>query len=307
MPVGGKIRSAVHVLDGGLGSVRPAGREAIAERLERLTFLDPVADLLQRGVRAAVPPDTAAKDMLSGTWLGHPLHPPLTDVVIGTWTSAWFLDTTGRRGRPASQLLLGTGILAALPTAAAGLSDWAELRGGTRRVGLVHAAGNTTALALQVLSLRARRRGEHGQGVALSTLAMSVATLSAWLGGHLSFGRGVGVNQTAFEEFPSSWTALGKEDELQPGQPLRREADGVGVMLVRRHGEIYAIADRCSHRGCSLAEGTLREGTITCKCHGSTFTLDGRVVTGPATAPQPALETRVRDGAIEIRRRSEND
>jgi nitrite reductase/ring-hydroxylating ferredoxin subunit len=141
----------------------------------------------------------------------------------------------------------------------------------------------------------------------LSTLAMSVASLSAWLGGHLSFGRGVGVNQTAFEDFPSSWTALGREDELQPGRPLRCEAHGVGVLLVRHHGEIYAIADRCSHRGCSLAEGTLREGTITCKCHGSTFTLDGRVVTGPATAPQPALETRVRDGAIEVRRRSEAD
>jgi nitrite reductase/ring-hydroxylating ferredoxin subunit/uncharacterized membrane protein len=301
------MRSAVHVLEGGLGAVRPAGREAIAERLERLTLLDPLADLLQRGVRAAVPSDTAAKDVLSGTWLGHPLHPPLTDVVIGTWTSAWLLDTTGKRGRPASELLLGTGILAALPTAAAGLSDWAELRGGTRRVGLVHAAGNTTALALQMLSLRARRRGEHAKGVGLSTLAMSVATLSAWLGGHLSFGRGVGVNQTAFEEFPSSWTALGREDELQPGRPLRAEAHGVGVLLVRHVGEIYAIADRCSHRGCSLAEGTLREGTITCKCHGSTFTLDGRVVTGPATAPQPALETRVREGTIEIRRRSEND
>ena len=297
----------MHALDSGLGSVRPAGREAIAERLERARLLDPTADLLQRGVRAAVPPDTAAKDMLSGTWLGHPLHPPLTDVVVGTWTSASLLDATGKRGRAASQLLLGAGILAALPTAAAGASDWAELRGGTRRVGLVHALGNTTALTLQTLSLRARRRGEHAKGIGLSTLAMTVATLSAWLGGHLSFGRGVGVNQTAFEDFPSSWTALGGDDELQLGQPLRREAQGVGVLLVRHRGEIHAIADRCSHRGCSLAEGTLREGTITCKCHGSTFTLDGRVVTGPATAPQPALETRVREGAIEVRRRSEND
>jgi nitrite reductase/ring-hydroxylating ferredoxin subunit/uncharacterized membrane protein len=305
MPVGAKLRSAVHVLDGGLGAVRPAGREAIADRLERLAVLDPLADLLQRGVRAAVPSDTAAKDVLSGTWLGHPLHPPLTDVVLGTWTSAWLLDRTGKRSRPASELLLAAGILAALPTAAAGASDWADLRGGTRRVGLVHALGNTTALTLQILSLGARRRGAHGKGVGLSTLAMAVATMSAWLGGHLAYGRGVGVNQTAFEDFPSSWTPLARDDELQPGQPLRRETQGVGVLLVRHHGEIYAIADRCSHRGCSLAEGTLREGTITCRCHGSTFTLDGRVVTGPATSPQPALETQVREGTIEVRRSSE--
>jgi nitrite reductase/ring-hydroxylating ferredoxin subunit/uncharacterized membrane protein len=307
MAVGAKLRSAVHVLDGGLGAVRPAGTEPITERLERLKSLDPLSDLLQRGIRAVVPADTAAKDLLSGTWLGHPVHPPLTDVVIGTWTSAWLLDATGKRARPFSQLLIGAGILAALPTATAGASDWADTRGGPRRVGLVHALGNTTALTLQILSLRARRRGDHGTGVGLSTLAMASAGLSAWLGGHLSFGRGVGVNQTAFERFPSSWTALARDDELAPGQTLRREVDGAGVLLVRHHGEIYAIADRCSHRGCSLAEGTLREGTITCRCHGSTFTLDGRVVTGPATAPQPALATRVREGAIEVRRRSASD
>ncbi len=307
MEVGTKLRAAAHLFDGRLGAVRPAGREAIAERLERLTFLDPVAGLLQRGVRAAVPTGTVAKDVLSGTWLGHPLHPPLTDLVVGSWTSAWLLDASGERGKAASELLLGVGIAAALPTAASGLSDWAELRGGTRRVGLVHAVGNTTALTLQVLSLRARRRGERAQGIGLSTLAMSVAGMSAWLGGHLSYGRGVGVNQTAFEDFPSAWTALTDDGQLEPGKPIRRSAGGAGVMLVRHRGEIHAIADRCSHRGCSLAEGTLREGTITCKCHGSTFTLDGRVVTGPATAPQPPLEVRVREGKVEVRRRSKND
>jgi nitrite reductase/ring-hydroxylating ferredoxin subunit/uncharacterized membrane protein len=306
--VGTKLRSATHLLEGGLGALRPAGREAIAARLERLTFLDPVSGYVQRGVRAAVPQDTAAKDVLSGTWLGHPIHPPLTDVVVGSWTSAWLLDLFGgQMARSGSELLLGTGIATAVPTAAAGLSDWAELRGGTQRVGLVHAFGNTTALTLQVMSLRARLRGDHSKGVGLSTLAMGVAGMSAWLGGHLSFGRGVGVNQTAFEDFPAAWTALTDDSQLEPGKPIRRSAQGAGVMLVRHHGVIHALADRCSHRGCSLADGTLREGTITCKCHGSTFTLDGRVVTGPATAPQPSLEVRVREGKIEVRRRSDSD
>jgi nitrite reductase/ring-hydroxylating ferredoxin subunit/uncharacterized membrane protein len=306
--VGTKLRSAVQVLDGGLAAVRPVGRAAIAERLERLTFLDPAAGLLQRGVRAAVPQDTVAKDLLSGTWLGHPVHPPLTDLVVGSWTSALLLDVFGGVGtRRASGLLLRAGLLAAVPTAASGASDWAELRGGTRRVGLVHALGNTTVLTLQVLSLRARRRGDHRLGVGLSTAAMGVAGLAAWLGGHLSFARGVGVNQTAFDEFPADWTPLVPERELAAGRPVRGEAQGVGVMLARHHGEIRAIADRCSHRGCSLAEGTLREGTITCRCHGSTFTLDGRIVNGPATAPQPSLEVRVREGVVEVRRRSDAD
>jgi nitrite reductase/ring-hydroxylating ferredoxin subunit/uncharacterized membrane protein len=303
MEVGEKLRAAAaQVFDGRVHVLRPLGREAIAERIERLTFLDPVADVLQRAARRAIPERTFAKDALSGTWLGHPLHPPLTDVVVGSWTSAWILDAIGERGRAASEVLLGVGVAAALPTAAAGASDWAELRGGTRRVGLVHALGNTTALTLQVLSLRERRRGERARGIRLSTAAMAVATGSAWLGGHLSFGRGVGVNQTAFEAFPDSWTALTDESQLDEGKPIRRSAHGAGVMLVRDSGGIHALADRCSHRGCSLAEGTVQAGTITCKCHGSTFTLEGRIVNGPATSPQPSLEVRVRDGKVEVRR-----
>ena len=306
MAVGEKLRAVAHVFDGRV-IVRPVARETVAERIEGLVFLDPVAGPLQRAVRWAIPQHTAAKDALSGTWLGHPLHPPLTDVVVGSWTSAWLLDAIGERGKAASKVLLGVGIAAALPTAAAGASDWAELRGGTRRVGLVHALGNTTALTLQILSLRARLQRRRGKGAALSTAAMALATGSAWLGGHLSFGRGVGVNQTAFEELPESWTAVADEPQLEEGKPVRRSADGVGVLLVRSADRIHALADRCSHRGCSLAEGTVRAGTITCKCHGSTFALDGSLVTGPATSPQPSLEVRVRDGRVEVRRRSEKD
>src|SRR5579864_758834 len=123
----------------------PLLRETLAERIERLRLLDGPGGLLQQAVRAAVPSGTTAKDVLSGTWLGHPVHPPLTDIVVGSWTSAWLLDSFGgRRAEAAADGLVGAGVVAALPTAAAGFSDWAELREGPRRVGLVHALGNTT-------------------------------------------------------------------------------------------------------------------------------------------------------------------
>ena len=235
------------------------------------------------------------------------MHPPLTDVVVGSWTSAWVLDAFGgQRMQPAADALVGVGILAALPTAASGLSDWAELGEGTRRVGLVHALGNTTALTLHVLSWRARRQGHRPTGLALSMAGMGIAGFSAWLGGHLSFGRGVGVNQTAFEDFPTAWTSLTDESQLEAGKPIRRSAGGYGVLLVRSGGKIHALADRCSHRGCSLAEGTVADGAITCACHGSTFALaDGRLLKGPATAPQPSLEVRVCEGKVEVRGRGE--
>jgi nitrite reductase/ring-hydroxylating ferredoxin subunit/uncharacterized membrane protein len=297
-----RLRAATHLLDGGVPRVPAAAGASITGALERLSVLDRPAALLQRGVRKLVP-HGALKDGLSGTWLGHPLHPALTDVVIGSWTSALLLDLTGgERSRPAAKTLLGAGILASLPTAAAGASDWAELRGGSRRTGLVHALGNSTALLLQISSWRARRRGDHASGVALSTAAMGVASFSAFLGGHLSYVRGVGVNETAFEDFPDAWMHVTDESLLEDGQPIRRLANGSAVMLVRYRGKIHAIADRCSHRGCSLSEGEVANDSVTCPCHGSRFGLDGTLLGGPAIAPQPVLEVRVRDGGVEVRR-----
>jgi nitrite reductase/ring-hydroxylating ferredoxin subunit len=279
--------------------MEPLGRETVAERIERLEALDAVAEPLQKAVRSVVPQESAWKDLLSGTWLGHPVHPPLTDVVVGAWTSALLLDLLGGgRAKRAADRLVGTGILAA----AAGLSDWAELRGGTRRVGTVHASGNVTALVLHTLSWRARRRGQRGQGLALSALGYGVATFSAWLGGHLSFGRGVGVNQTAFEEAPPDWTPVLEEAQLEESTLVGVRANGVGVLLVRKDGRTYALADRCSHRGCALHEGQLGDDTVTCPCHGSTFRLDGSVAKGPATAPQPTFDVRTMEGTVEVRR-----
>ncbi len=284
----------------------PLAREAVTAWIEGSTPLDAIAEPLQRAIRAAVPQQTKAKDLLSGTWLGHPLHPPLTDVVIGAWSGALLLDLLGgERAGQASERLLAVGILAAVPTAAAGASDWAELLGASRRVGIVHAAGNSTALVLHGLSLAQRRRGRRGRGIALSAIGYGIAAFSAWLGGHLSFRRGVGVDQTAFEDTPSEWTAVLDQAELAEGELVGARANGTGIVLVRRGDRIHALAARCSHRGCSLSEGQLNaDATITCPCHGSTFRLDGSIVTGPATAPQPRLQVRTSAGRIEVRRES---
>src|SRR5207245_4226226 len=133
----------------------------LARGIERVKGLDQISKPLRRTMIGLVPNGSAAKDVLSGTWLGHPLHPVLTDVVIGSWSSAFLLDLLGgKKGRNAADRLLGLGIVAALPTAAAGLSDWADVQGGTQRVGIVHAVGNTAAVLLNTLSWFARKRGK---------------------------------------------------------------------------------------------------------------------------------------------------
>jgi uncharacterized membrane protein len=148
---------------------------------------------LDRVVDAAVPIadrlDRSAGSMLSGEWLGHPLHPALTDLPIGFWTSSFVLDLVGgRRSRDASQRLIGLGILSVIPTAAAGLVDWKQIKDQRdRRVGVVHALSNTTATALYVMSWRARRRDRHVVGVLLGFLGAGAATIGGYLGGHLAF------------------------------------------------------------------------------------------------------------------------
>jgi nitrite reductase/ring-hydroxylating ferredoxin subunit/uncharacterized membrane protein len=280
----------------------PRPLEEVTGRLSEIEALDGLAEWAQKIVRTAVPQESRLKDVLSGTWLGHPAHPPLTDVVIGAWTGALVLDLFGdERSDGAARRLVGAGILAAVPTALTGLSDWAELRDGARRLGAVHALGNSTALVLNTLSWAVRGNGRRRTGVALSLLAFGAASASAWLGGHLAFGKGVGVDQTVFQESPSEWTEVAEPGDLTEGALVRREVDGVGVLLVRSEGAIHAVADRCNHRGCSLSEGELRDGTIVCPCHGSAFRLDGTLVKGPATASQPAFEVRAAGGRVEIR------
>src|SRR4051794_35882009 len=98
----------------------------LAERIGAVAALDEPAEAVAKWIRGIVPKGPV-KDTLSGTPLGHALHPLLTDIPIGTWTSAGLLDVVGGAGsRTASRRLIATGILAALPTAASGLNDWAD-------------------------------------------------------------------------------------------------------------------------------------------------------------------------------------
>jgi nitrite reductase/ring-hydroxylating ferredoxin subunit len=80
------------------------------------------------------------------------------------------------------------------------------------------------------------------------------------------------------------------------------DVDGVAILVARRGGRVHALSNTCVHRGGSLADGELTGDCVKCPLHGSVYRLeDGSVEQGPAAYPQPALEARVRDGAIEVR------
>jgi len=162
--------------------------------LEQDGRLDAVASALARPARVVGGPD--ARRVLGGEWLGHALHPFLTDLPLGCWISAGLLDLlSGRRARTSAQRLVGLGILFALPAATTGLSDWsAESTPEVKRVGALHAALNGAALASYVWSWSLRRRGHHALGVASSLVGAGTVMVSGYLGGHMTLKQGVGVS-----------------------------------------------------------------------------------------------------------------
>lgn len=275
----------------------------LTERFERANGLDEVAKTGQGWLRPVLKPGPV-RDLLSGTWLGHRLHPVLTTVPIGSWVGVSVLDLAGGpEARPGADRLLEFGILATLPTAATGANDWMDLLGGERRVGLVHAGVNYAGLAVMIASWAARRRGHRASGLVLALAGNALVGISSYLGGHLSFGRGVGVDTTVFDAGPQDWTAVAAEADLREGEPIAVEADGARLMLVRQSGRLFALADRCTHLGGPLHEGELSDGCVTCPWHGSIFRLsDGRIQRGPASSPQPVYDLRVVAGTVEVRR-----
>ena len=282
--------------------------QAYASRLSRLEALDKPAEKLSASIRKAIPAGPV-KDALSGTWLGHAFHPLMTDVPIGTWTSAVILDWLGGRDSgKGAQRLVGVGLAAAVPTIASGYSDWADSTVGSadiRRIGLIHAAFNAAGTTLFLGSYVARRRQRTASGKLLGLAAISSIGAGGWLGGHLSYKQASGVDQTALEEGPTEWTAALRESELTEGVARCAHVGDVRVLLVRQGGEVRALANRCTHRGGPLDQGEVGDGTITCPWHSSTFALkDGSVVSGPAAYPQPVYDVRSREGMLEVRVRA---
>jgi nitrite reductase/ring-hydroxylating ferredoxin subunit/uncharacterized membrane protein len=283
--------------------------QKLVDAVESASPLDAPGKKIGKTVRNAISPGSL-KDTLSGTWLGHAVHPMLTDVVIGSFLSATVLDLLGTEtDSGAQERLIAVGIAAYGPTALTGVNDWADsepVDDGVRRAGLVHATSNSIALGLYVSSLAARRNGSPAKARLLSAAGASVLGLAGYIGGHLSFRKGVGPNQTAYDEGPDEWTEAIGSQELEADKPTAATVGDTPVLLVRHRKHVHAIHDRCSHRGCSLAEtGELDGETIQCGCHGSRFSLrDGSVERGPATSPQPAYEVRESEGRVEIKLQS---
>jgi len=283
--------------------------EVIASQPWLDTVGKPLSEAVRGLFRNAGPGGRAAKNALHGVWLGHPLHPVLTDVPIGAWTTALALDAReavtgdGAYGR-AADFAVGVGLLGAVGAAVTGLTDWSETEGRSRRLGLLHGLLNLTATALVASSYALRRSGSRSAGRATTAAGFGIAIGAAYLGGNLVYRERIGVTHAAVAE-PEEFTPVLESAALPDNSMRKASIEDASFLVVRQRQRICALAHSCAHLGGPLSEGTLKDGSVVCPWHGSEFALDdGRVLNGPATEPQPCFAVQEQAGQIEVRAQS---
>jgi nitrite reductase/ring-hydroxylating ferredoxin subunit/uncharacterized membrane protein len=285
--------------------------KVLEEFITGQAWLDGLGDPLQSWINGVYSSAGAngkrAKNFLNGTWLGHPLHPVITDVPIGAWVCTAVLDTAANFSdsddlRTAADVTLTTGLAAAIGAALSGWTDWSDTYGQERKVGLLHGVIMGSSLFTYAVALVVRLTGARRAGMLLANTGLALASAGAYLGGDEVYDLGYSVNHTAFNSGPGDFVAVLPESELAPDSPKQVDAGGRAVVLVRNSGQVYALDDTCVHAGCSLAGGQVEGRSIICPCHGSQFDLaTGSVINGPATRHEPTLTVRLRDGMVEVK------
>ncbi|PRY12418.1 nitrite reductase/ring-hydroxylating ferredoxin subunit [Pontibacter ummariensis] len=288
-------------------------QNTLINTIEQQEWLKTAGDALQPAVvdafKAGGETGQQIKNALHGTWLGHPLHPAITDVPVGSWTTAAVLDTMELLGQkkyaPGADAAVAVGLVGAVGAALSGLADWTGTTKEKRKLGLMHGMLNAGAAALYVTSLLLRRRRKtRGAAIGLSMLGYGIVGAGAYLGGHLVYSKRIGVDHSpAGARKLQDFVVVLPEKELAENSMRCVKAGDVPVLLARQEGKVFALAHSCSHMGGPLSDGDLlADGRVRCPWHGSVFSLeDGKIEQGPASEPQPAFEVRVRDGQIEVR------
>jgi nitrite reductase/ring-hydroxylating ferredoxin subunit/uncharacterized membrane protein len=269
----------------------------------------PFGDFNHRWLSAVFRPIRPIKDLLSGVWLGHPLHAAATDIPIGTLLLVVVLDVLNLRA--AADVALVITILFMLAAAVSGAADYVDTDGAARTRATLHSTLMVIALVLLVVSLvlRAGNPSDRALPISLSLIGFLIVTAGAYVGGDVVYVFGNMVSRHAFRGIGTKWIKLETGDvtdlgALPEATPTKVRAGMNDLVLVRLGGSIHALHAVCAHAGGPLAQGTVDSGCLECPWHASRFRLaDGHVVRGPAVYDQPVYEVRgAEGGGYEVRR-----
>jgi uncharacterized membrane protein len=183
---------------------------------------------------------------------GHPVHPMLIVFPLGLLSTAVIFDIVYLiSGNPqwtvVAYYMIGAGVIGGLAAAVFGWLDWIAIPSGTRarRIGLWHGVGNVVVVGLFILSWVLRRELPEAPPTGAIVAGLSglvIALGTAWLGGELVDRLGVGVDNGAHLDSPSSLT------KLPAGVGLSGASTGfLGADRRTSAASSYAGADRRSH------------------------------------------------------------
>jgi nitrite reductase/ring-hydroxylating ferredoxin subunit/uncharacterized membrane protein len=272
-------------------------------------FGDWLARVMDGFYRVLGRPGKWLQDFVNGTWLGHPVHPVLTDVVIGGATLIAIFDLVTLAIGPSgleTASLIGVGLVAlsAIGAVATGLTEFKDTHtGNERNVVILHGLINIVATVLYVASFFVRLAGSETIGISLAIAGFLVLLVGGFIGGHVVFKYGYTVNRNAFAkgQRAKEWTPIIAAADVPEATPTKVMLSNTALVVVRRGDLVHALKATCSHAGGPLDEGELVGDTIVCPWHFSAFRLsDGAVRHGPATSRQVRYETRVHDHQVEV-------
>lgn len=286
--------------------------ERIATRIIKSKSIGKISAFLDKLMQACLGASAMRplKIFLNGTWIGHPLHPMLTDIPIGAWTLTIILDLVALLfGLPqlglASSITAATGVAGALAAAIAGFADWMDVDPPEKAIGAFHATVNVSATILFLIFFFMRWGRDWQPGWSTFVIALAgylLVTIGGYLGGALVFYKGVMINRNAYRSGPGDFRPAAETHELAEGQMKRVLVEEQPVVLLRLNGTIHAFGAVCSHYGAPLNEGKVVQNTIECPWHASRFALeDGRVVQGPACAGVPVYDCTIVNDQVQIK------
>jgi nitrite reductase/ring-hydroxylating ferredoxin subunit/uncharacterized membrane protein len=277
---------------------------------QQATWAKPLGEGAQELLKEVFEGTRPLKDVLNGRWLGHPLHPVVTDVPVGAMTVAAVLDVTGQD--TAADIAVLTGLASMAASAATGAADAVDTYGKPQVYATVHATLMVSAFTAYAGSavLRLGPRALRPMARLLSFAGYGALAAGAYVGGELVFRQGNQVDRHAFDSHSTKWKAL-DVTEVPAGTLVKAKAGADTLVLYRAtDGDpLSALSSVCAHEGGPLDKGEIVDGCVQCPWHGSQFKLaDGHVTRGPAVYDQPVFEVReTSDGGLEARRATHDD
>ena len=277
---------------------------------QQASWAKPLGEGAQEVLKEVFGATRPLKDILNGTWLGHPVHPVVTDVPVGAMTVAAVLDVAGQD--TAADMAVLTGLASMAASAATGAADAVDTHGKPQVYATVHATLMVTSFAAYAGSmvLRLGPRGLRPAARLLSFAGYGALAAGGYVGGELAFRLGNQVDRHAFDSHSTKWKAL-DVTEVPAGTLVRAKTGTETLVLYRASDDdpISALSAVCAHEGGPLDKGEIVDGCVQCPWHGSQFNLaNGHVVHGPAVYDQPVFEVRATaDGGLEARRASHDD